>query len=133
MLVVFLRFQRRQNGFDGGLDVAHQPEVELGSTAKMIRSNIDLRDARVGWIPCCVRKIRAWEQYRIRLFERVMTALGSQQSSHPNRIRIVVFEKLLPSEAIGNGCLQSFPKLKNFFVCAGAARAAEQSDLVRSI
>ncbi|SAJ31330.1 Uncharacterised protein [Enterobacter cloacae] len=122
-------FQQRQQGGEGGFDIADKRHIHLAVRADAAGINVDLDNFGIRRVERAVRELGAEQDQRVGVHHGVEAAGKTDQPGHADIVRVIVFNVLFPAQGVHNWRLQLTGKFHQLFMRAGAAAAAHQGDI----
>src|SRR6185369_9162676 len=103
------------------------------TAAELFSAKIDLNNRGVFWEKLLVRKVSPKHEQGVAVHHGVVTGGKSEQPGHADIERVVVLDELLPAQCMHDRGVDFTSHLDQFGVSAGAARTAQDGDLVRVV
>jgi hypothetical protein len=122
-VVIVLR-KARQQGVEGGLDIANRPDSHRMAPPYVGGIGINLNDGRAIRIELAPGEIRAEQKQHIAVEDGVIAGGPAKDAGHPNIVWIVVLDEVLATGRVRHWRLQPRRRCDHFVVgaCAAGAR-----------
>jgi len=129
MLRVGVILEHGQDGLHCVLHAAHKADINRGSPAQILTSDINLNDFCLGRIKLSVGEVGAKQKQNIAAFNRPVAGCEAKQASHADVIRVVIFNELLTPQSMNHRCLQLLCNRQQLAVGPFNACSPENGDL----